>query len=299
VKKNAGLVLALAVAALVGCYTGPDIGAAPGQATIPAATEPAATTSRGLPCDVAAILTKHCVSCHAEPPTKGARSALVSRELLAGPWEEVSSLAQASVDRMRDAMAPMPPEGLLPEADVVVLEKWIAAGMPEGTCGETSVAPAPVALHCTSKKYWTKDDDDGSELMTPGRACIACHDLENGKGGKTKDDDDDDDDDDELEAPAFTAAGTLYPTLHEPDNCYGITSLDAKVILEGADGKTVTLDVNAAGNFMTEGVIALPYRATVVRGGKTRVMKTAQKSGDCNACHSAEASEAPGRIVAP
>jgi mono/diheme cytochrome c family protein len=190
----------------------------------------------------------------------------------------------------------MPPEGLLSEADVTTFAKWIDEGMPEGTCGAVDGnSHTPIELKCTSARFWTEGDDEGDELMTPGQACISCHTKENLEHSSK----DDDDDDHELEAPAFTAAGTVYPTLHEPDDCFGLGTKGTQVVITGADGKKLTLAVNRAGNFMTEEAIALPYKASVVRGGKTRSMKTAQDDGDCNKCHTAEGGDAPGRIVGP
>jgi mono/diheme cytochrome c family protein len=290
-SKNAALAIAVVVAALYGCYTGPD------SSLVAPPAEPggAPMQAGGLPCDVADLLAKRCASCHGARPSAGARSSLVVRDALAAPWDGASSLAQTSLDRMRDRAAPMPPEGVLAGAEIDVLARWIAQGMPSGRCGDVD-AGGPVQLTCTSGTFWTEDDDEGSKLMTPGRACIACHALANRREGKPKDDDDDDDDD---EAPAFTAAGTLYPTLHEPEDCFGVGN-GAQVIVEGADGKVLALAVNRAGNFMTEAPMALPYRVKVVRAGKELVMKAPATSGDCNACHtSIGASEAAGRVLSP
>jgi len=248
---------------------------------------------------VADVLARTCLSCHAAPPRRGAKSTLLSRADLAGPWENAASLAHLSLERMRDALRPMPPDAptATTEADIAILAAWIEGGMKEGSCATAPPIPAPATPVCTSGRFWNDDDDEGSPLMTPGRACIQCHDLENIK--KAKDDDDDDDDDDELEAPAFTAAGTLYPTLLEPDDCFGVGTQDAQIILTGADGRTQSLPVNRAGNFYTELPLALPYRAEVVRNGKRRVMTTAQTSGDCNLCHAVTGEDAPGRILSP
>lgn len=200
---------------------------------------------------------------------------------------------------MRDANAPMPPDALPSAADVAAFAAWVDAGMPEGTCGSVGPVAAPEPV-CTSGRWWTEGDDEGDELMTPGQACIGCHTKENrGEHGKPdEDEDDDDEDDEELEAPAFTAAGTVYPSLHEPDDCFGLSG-GAQVVLVGADGVKQTLAVNRAGNFMTERPLALPYTASVVRNGKTRAMKAAQTDGDCNGCHTATGGDAPGRILAP
>lgn len=288
------LALALLLAAGAACYTGPDVGA---SFAAPRGTSPGAdagVTVSGLPCEIAELVAKHCGACHADPPRTGAKSTLTSREALLTEWEG-RPLGVVALERMRDTSSPMPPEGLLPEVDVAAFAAWVEAGMPEGTCGAIGGTPtAPVKLTCTSGRFWTEDADEGDERMTPGQACIACHTRENAEHRK-----DDDDDDDELEAPAFTAAGTVYRTLHEPDDCFGFGSAGVQVVLTGADGRKHILPVNQAGNFMTETPLALPYTASVVRVGKTRAMKTAQTDGDCNGCHAAEGGEAPGRIVGP
>lgn len=273
------MLFALASAAGAACYTGPDIGAV---SHAPAPTEPIVTpeaTTRGLPCDVATFVQQHCAECHGSPPRAGALTTLTSRDELVAPYEG-RPLAVVSLERMHDAVTPMPTEGLLAESEFAAFTKWVDDGMPEGSCSSVTGAP-DIELTCTSASFWTEGDDEGDEQMTPGKACISCH-VEEGD-----------------DAPLFSAGGTVYPTLHEPDNCLGTMPSPTQVILTGADGKKHTLAVNRAGNFMSETRIALPYTATVVRDGKTRTMKAAQNDGDCNGCHTAEGGEAPGRIVAP
>jgi hypothetical protein len=115
--------------------------------------------------------------------------------------------------------------------------------------------------------------------MKPGEACIACHSTSR-------------------EAPELTAAGTVYPTAHEPDDCYGASG--AAVVLTGADGVTITLTVSAAGNFFTDQPLALPFTAKVQYQGRERAMVTRQHIADCNSCHTVEgATAAPGRIMLP
>lgn len=119
--------------------------------------------------------------------------------------------------------------------------------------------------------------------MHPGVACINCH--------ATK-----------FDAPRFTIAGTVFPTEHEPDDCNGLsgTTSGVKVVITGADGKVLTLPVNAVGNFYTTTAVAKPFKAKVVAGTKERAMNAAQTSGDCNSCHTETgANNAPGRIAAP
>jgi hypothetical protein len=105
------------------------------------------------------------------------------------------------------------------------------------------------------------------------------------------------------EAPRFQAAGTVYPTVREPDDCNGIngTTTATTVVIVDANNHTYTVPVNSVGNFYMEtGTIALPFHVKVVRAGMERAMVAAQMSGDCNSCHTQDGTNmAPGRIVAP
>jgi cytochrome c553 len=120
-----------------------------------------------------------------------------------------------------------------------------------------------------------------SPSMNPGRACFSCH----GQGG----------------APTFTLAGTVYPTGHEPDLCYGANGNNGvQVVITGADGQVVTLTPADSGNFNYTGALAFPFHAKVTYTGRERAMSAAQMSGDCNGCHTQTgANGAPGRIVLP
>lgn len=288
-RRSIVLSSALAAAAVAACYTGPSIE--------PMTSEPATTLptqqnqlSVGLPCDVATLFVQHCSSCHGAPASGGAKTTLTARESLLSDFEG-QTLAAAALERMHDTASPMPPEGLLSKEDLATLSAWIDQGMPEGTCA--GLEGAEVEMKCSSKTYWKRG---GNSSMTPGRACLSCH-----SRGQSMMDDDDDDDEDELDdsAPVYTAAGTIYPTLHEPDDCNGIKGSGVTVVITGADGVKQTLEVNGVGNFHTKKKIALPYTASVVRGTKSRTMKTPQEDGDCNRCHSAKGLDAPGRILGP
>jgi hypothetical protein len=186
------------------------------------------------------------------------------------------STAALGLARMQSTPATMPPPPNAPAtaAELAVIASWVAAGTPAGSgCG------APV---CTSMRTWT-GGNEGSPDMNPGTACIACHARSGG------------------EAPGFSIAGTVYPTAHEPDLCYGAASSSgAQVVITGADGRTLTLAPNVAGNFYSGMAVALPFRAKVVTAAGERAMVAAQTSGDCNSCHTqAGANAAPGRIMLP
>jgi hypothetical protein len=138
---------------------------------------------------------------------------------------------------------------------------------------------------CTSGDHWT-NGDRGATAMYPGRPCIACHTMKRG--------------------PAFTAAGTIFATAHEPDDCNGVDGLftGALVVITDATGKVFMTTANFAGNFdffATNDKITPPYHAKVVSAnGRERAMITPQTSGDCNGCHTVTGTmAAPGRIMLP
>lgn len=240
------------------------------------------STDNGLPCDVQAVLTNYCTSCHGTTLAGSAPMSLVTHDDLTRAALSSPSVSNGamSVTRMRDAARPMPPSPFtaVPAADIATLESWVNAGMPRGTCG------GPVTV-CTSGSYWTLGDH-GDELMHPGMACIDCHSL--GEG------------------PDFplTIGGTVYPTAHEPNDCNGSSEALAggpvHVTITDASGTMFRLTTNEAGNFMYDGPVAFPITATVEVGGRVRAMTTPTASGDCNTCHTESGtSGAPGRIRQP
>lgn len=140
-------------------------------------------------------------------------------------------------------------------------------------------AGAAVRAICSSGVMWTGATTGGAKHY-PGRACLACHQTSAG--------------------PVAVAPGTVYPTLHEPDDCAGL----AGVVVELTDGQghVVAATTNANGNFSlsTKGLSA-PY-AAVVRSpdGGARASATPHADFDCNGCHTAlGAKGASGRLRAP
>jgi hypothetical protein len=221
-----------------------------------------------LPCDVRAVVEDVCLRCHASPPTSGAPAPLVSRfDFLAPAAVSGQSIGERSVELLNAKIAPMPPLSEPPAApeQVAIIEQWVAAGMPAGSCGIIPGKPAPTT--CASGESWT-GGDMASKEMNPGLACRSCH---------------------LLQAPelAFFFAGTVFPSFHEADLC----------------NITLTLLPNSVGNFVSSAVapgVPLPYRARLTANGLTRSMRTLQSDGDCNGCHTEQGdSNAPGRIVWP
>jgi mono/diheme cytochrome c family protein len=309
---------AIALAAIAGCYTGPSSDLSPAMhgpgtdvdGTLPAGENGEATpdggsaAAEGLPCDVAKVLASSCTDCHGARLKGGAPNALLSYDDLVAPsmTDPQKTVAEISLARMRSTKDPMPPDGALSPSDIAVLDAWVAAKMPKGSCGSTPAAPdasttadsgggadadagdagkdpAPSPTVCTSGTTWAPGTP-ASPLMHPGKTCIACHSATGG--------------------PSFTLAGTVFPTLHEPNDCNGAAGGGSMtVVIIDAAGKTHSMPVNAAGNFTRVTGIPMPYRAMVVKGTKTREMKTAQTDGDCNGCHTEQGNHSPGRIMAP
>lgn len=248
----------------------------------------------GMPCDVQTLLTSKCVACHGSPPKLGVPMSLLSHDDLAAHSlnEPQKTYAELAVVRMmmttKGLMPPKPNEPATP-AEVAAVQAWIAAGLPRAECALPS-EPDPFSgpLVCSSDIYWV-EGNPGVGDMNPGAPCIACHASK--PEGKSP--------------PIFRLAGTVYPTGHEPDLCFG-GALDktTPVLVEitDASGKVITLPAYSGGNFFLNpgSPIALPYTAKVRHDGKERAMKTPQEVGDCNSCHTQDgANDAPGRIVVP
>lgn len=194
-----------------------------------------------------------------------------------------------------------PDAGGLTVADTGLPETSDVASTPDVTAAEDVPAVMPdvppprfdPAAACISNTRWTRGNR-GSSSMNPGRACIECH---------VRDRD----------APTYSVAGTAYYAPHEEDLCNGYSGDPpgsrqgaATVRLIDANGVTLNLPVNAAGNFFSEERLAFPLRLAEVIGptGVRRSMGEAVPHGDCNLCHTRQGTDtptglAPGRITVP
>lgn len=287
------LASALVAGAIAACYVGPtesgvmSNGARPIDGSSGDSSVSSGTPGTGLPCDVDALLAKRCRTCHVAGGS--GPMPLVSYEDLTAPARSdgARSVAVVSIERLRSPDQPMPPSPFerAPSSEIAVLERWVAAGMPRGDCGATASGGGPASnlpVVCTSGTYWSGHRRGAN--MQPGRACITCHEAE-------EDD------------PVVWIGGTVYPTLREPDGCYGIAG-GASVVITDAAGRVVTLPVGPTGNFSLSAEdsapLTMPIRAKVVKDGVERTMATRQSTGNCNACHTQDgANGAPGRILVP
>ncbi len=143
-------------------------------------------------------------------------------------------------------------------------------------CSGDETKSVPVG-ECAAGTKWV-GDDEGSSKMHPGIDCVGCHAGNDG--------------------PNFTLAGTVFGAAGQEDDCFGVGGVTVEIT--GADGVVTTLAANEAGNFYTQGGVAMPYTAKVRSSNGERAMQAAQSTGACNSCHTtAGANSAPGRILAP
>lgn len=255
-----------------------------------------------IPCDVAQIIAKSCTtSCHTEPPLGGAKVPLTKRAhfLAPSPTDSSKNVGQMSVQRMKDTKRPMPPDGMLPDSDVAILQAWVDKGMPDGQCAtppEIGKSPYDTPKDvCTSDTFWTRGEIESNDMF-PGQACNKCHTARR--------------------RPTITSfGGTVYPTAHEKDDCYGGSSVvGSKVVVTDVNGAQLfeMKVTNSSGNFSRRGTFAMPAEGVRVKvvgpdGVKQRVMSEPIKNGDCNLCHTMEGTNdgtpgtpnAPGRVLLP
>ena len=265
-----------------------------------------AVTQTGIPCDVATFLAVSCDGCHGTPPVQGTPMSMSSLEdlLAPAPSDPTKRVADVVLTRLQATDSPMPP---LPQmtatpAQIAAFQAWVDGGLQAGTClpatsgdGGDGGNPYNTPPICTRGESW--GGTTATEVMGPGEPCIACHKL-NG-------------------AFPTTLGGTVYPTAHEPNDCYGVNGLTtfvgATVEVTDAAAHTFTMTVNAGGNFYLATKAAKgftpPYTAKVKYQGRVREMVTKTTSGDCNGCHTQNGTttvinpknspKAPGRILLP
>ena len=284
---RARLYCVAAALALIGC--GNDRGYGDNGDLAPDATTVIAAAG-GLPCDVKAILSDHCQTCHGATLAGGAPIHLVTYGDLVATNRDGVPIAQRALDRMRNSQAQMPPPPAtsVTGTELATFQTWVAAGSPSSDCKSGGNGPFDGPVVCTSGTHWTSGNAE-SPLMHPGLPCISCH-ASSGDGLTSHEHGE--------PPPIFRVAGTVYPTGHEPNDCNGATT--AVVEVTDATGAVTRLPVNAAGNFFTLAALPAPIHVAVAANGKRRAMSMSPPTGDCNSCHTQDgANLAPGRIALP
>lgn len=93
-----------------------------------------------LPCEVAPVVEKSCLSCHGEPPTSGAPQSLLTVEQwrARSQTDPAASNGELALRRMTDPVLPMPPEGLLSDDEISAVRRWVEGGLKGGACVSSS-----------------------------------------------------------------------------------------------------------------------------------------------------------------
>jgi hypothetical protein len=299
----------------------------------------ASAASDELPCEVASFLRARCTSCHGAQPVPGVPMSLVSYADLERRSATFPDETHAQRALLRVQMGSMPPGGGLSAAEIQVFAAWVQAGAQPTSCASPSLdagagagpddaggardgaAPdarasdasatdgggaeagpseagipdaagaAPDAgtndasqadagdeRTCTSDRYWT-DGARRSALMSPGKPCLTCH---------------------TASTPQLSLAGTVYPSVHEPDDCNGALGNGVSVLIKAVNGQRLALTPNAVGNFFAQTGISGPYTVEIHYQGRVGIKTQPQTNGDCNACHSEGGTNgAAGRIRLP
>jgi mono/diheme cytochrome c family protein len=259
----------------------------------------AAEPSNGIPCDVEAVVENRCLSCHGAVAPQGPPLLKYEDFAAMSTRDPKKTRGQVSAELMTSKEMPKAP-GVATDSEIKIMNDWVSAGMQKsteacilapadsGAVNTTDGGPIDGGADgglCTSGVHWTQGNT-GSDLMHPGGACIACHSTTQG-------------------GPAMSFAGTVFPTLHEPDDCNG-SKAPITVVVKDRRGKTVTMQTNAAGNFfvLTDAIADLnlrpPFTVEVREPGKTaRKMGRTITGGDCNGCHTMAGNGPPGRVLEP
>jgi cytochrome c553 len=299
---NRTLLVGLAVATMVGCYGGGELAATSGDGGGAASSSSSSGSSgasssgtsggsssggsSGGPwCDVQAFVAANCVGCH----TAGGASAppMDTFAELSGPSPTYAGQTVAQRAEARLTANTMPPGGGH-AASASLFATWIAAGYSHESCtggtdAGSGVMAGPVDFGapaaCTSGSMWTRGE---GMTMRPGEQCDgSCHNH------------------------GFSAAGTVFQTAHEPNDCNGASGV--QVTLTDSSGTAHSTTSNSAGNFaFSRGIGTGPYQVALVYNGITRRMMTPLTGTlECNGCHTQNGTAVggfpspQGRIVMP
>ena len=226
--------------------------------------------SSGLPCDLATYLSQKCLSCHGTTPIPSALASLVTiADLKATSKEDpTKNEAELSLARMKNAASPMPPGALPAASDVAILEGWINAGYPMGSCGsggDGGAVPPPPPPPSVFKDAPAFVSRTGPRAHNAGKDCMMCH-QQAGNG----------------EAPQFSFGGTVYDGMGNP-------VAGAEVRLVDSSGKATSVYTSTTGTFYSRGTgFAAPAHIGVRDATHAADMLTALQAangGACSSCH--------------
>jgi hypothetical protein len=180
--------------------------------------------------------------------------------------------AQLSLVRMKDTARPMPPGALPSAAEVAVLENWINAGYPMGSCGSVDggdggngppIGPPP-SVFGGAPPF---SPHTGPNTHNAGQDCMSCH---TGKG----------------DANRFSFGGTVYDGNGQP-------VVGAEVRLVDAMGRATSVYTGPKGTFYSGSAFTAPAHVGVRNAAASKDMFTAldaTNGGACSSCHCTGAS---------
>lgn len=133
--------VAMDAAAGAGAVAAAGVGSAASNPTGAAAQAPAKPVG-DVPCEVAALLEKHCVMCHGVRPRQGAPISLIDAASFQKLGMSGLPLQQVVADRVQSKERPMPPAGLLAAAELAPLLTWLGNGAVAAPMGCAVIDPA-------------------------------------------------------------------------------------------------------------------------------------------------------------
>jgi hypothetical protein len=220
---------------------------------------------------VATYLAAKCTSCHGDPPIPSALAGLVTvADLKATSKEDpTKNEAELSVARMKNAASPMPPGALPSASDVAILEDWINAGYPTGSCGGPGAGdggaappppPPPSSVFDGAPAFAART---GPSAHNAGKDCMSCHRTGGG------------------DAPRFSFGGTLY-------DGSGKAVAGAEVRVVDTSGKGTSVYTSNTGTFYSGAAFAAPAHVGVRTAKASADMLSALQAtngGACSSCH--------------
>ena len=158
-------------APLAGTPISSDPAAQQGSPDLPVASAGTAeaTSSPGLPCDIAQVLQDHCWKCHGETTNWGGPMSLTQHQHFAEAGKLTTDARVIDLVRARinDSSKPMPPptEDPMPPEAIALLNQWLDGGAKAGTESACTLRPSPALIEAPvdESTHW-----QGVESSWPG-----------------------------------------------------------------------------------------------------------------------------------